>query len=245
MNIGDNEHGSDEDFARAAECTSVSGGCVLPKTPPCEPPSSGLSGMQGERCLPGNPGANDDLAAFGEIVSEPRYRILEPGEVIQEGDQWKYEDNAWVEIESYSFGRKVKSENDVIRRLVQSVGYETAQAAAAAVDPLTARIAKLEAINPAEVGCRAGELLVLLRELMDAHAACDSSVRRDDGQTAYTLPHRIKAMRRMIDDYQRWLDEAEAERAWKPPVNDNLMRIWCYFAGAITGVFIVWAFFFA
>lgn len=70
---------------------------------------------------------------------------------------------------------------------------------------------------------------------------------------AYTLAERITGMRQMIDDYQRWLAEALGE--FEPPlsedeirdmngepVSSNLPVIIAFFVGAITGVFLAWAF---
>lgn len=61
----------------------------------------------------------------------------------------------------------------------------------------------------------------LEKQFRQAHAACDSSWRRtaSSDDHAYTLAERIGGMRQMIDNYERWLAEAQAHRT--PPEPDR------------------------
>lgn len=145
---------SNDDSKRVDEC-AVSGGCVLPKTP----------------------GVNDDLAAFGEIVSGPPLG-----------------------------------------------GIATLRLATRAPSAVESALR-----------CRESEIAA-------AHEACDSSVRRDDGQRAYSLADRIKGMRRMIDDYQCWLADAEQLLKKAPMVHSGVDLIVAFFSGALTIAFLLWIF---
>lgn len=97
----------------------------------------------------------------------------------------------------------------------------------------------------------------LQREIEAAHAACDSSWRRKDGERTLPLAERIAGMRQMIDDYQQWLEQArgddlpepeltaEEERllsdCWEPETGAASLIV-TFIVGAIVGVFIAWGF---
>lgn len=160
------------------------GGCVLP---------SGPSGSDGPGPHPdGAPGVNDDMVAFGEIVSD-----AEVAKFMDEFDR----------------GEHPLSLED--------------EAALARSKPLL--VEQLRVID-------------LNREIAAAHAACDSSVRRDNGQHPYSLADRIKGMRRMIDDYQCWLREAEQLLEKLPRGKYGVTAIVWFSIGSIVGAFLAWGF---
>lgn len=162
----------------------------------------GVRGTDGPGPHPaGTAGVNDDLAAFGEIVSEPASRDRHHAQ--GERAKWEAEDDAQHELD------------------MQLVGIELGH---------HARIRRL------------------LIELRDAHAACDASWRRYDGDRPIPLAERILGMRQMINDYEQWMKEAEADKeefalnGQFEPVESNLGYIVALFIGAIVGVFLAWGF---